>query len=729
MFKGRAQGGPSGRVLDADECRRALKILADPEAGIELRALPSGKHAIHSGKAVESLVEDARRFLADGQQVYYTLNPIPVTLTRSAKDEHVTRRRWLLLDIDPIKPDVNSSATDEEKEEARQLTERVRDYLASLGWPAPLIIDTGNGFHLLYRIDLPATDAVRSSIKRLLYLLAQKLGTEKAAVDRAVHNNSRIAKLPGGWSMKGTCTDDRPWRPVKLLAVPEPIVSVTLEQIQAVPEADPPAPEQETQKPPSWQWRGRASDDSAAYVQKALANEISRVLLAPAGAQGGRNNALNAAAYSLGSLVEGKFLSAEEVTDALTRAARQRGLAEDPNCGESGIAKTIASGLNAGRAAGPRVIPQRAKAETKSAADSVPVGESIIILANKITPRAVEWLWPGRIPLGKLTTFAGVGGLGKTFVLCDITARISRGMDWPDSAGQRSEAGRVLFVSGEDDPDDTLVPRLIELGADLSRVAFLKTEVADLFTLADLKTLDRAIDQLGTDARFVAIDPPTCYLGDADDHKNSELRALLSPLAAWAARRRVALVFNTHLNKAQGRVDAMMRVMGSVAWVNAVRAAHMFARDPEDPERRLFVGMKLNIGKERKGLAYRIVSVGDLAKVEWLGEIETTADDAVNRDSTPKKRSVAASEWLAETFTAADRIPSKEIFTQKRNTTISDDALREAKDEMGITAQQDRGPEGGKVWFWCWSVDARRRWEMRQKLKGSPKPQPEAEVF
>jgi putative DNA primase/helicase len=199
-----------------------------------------------------------------------------------------------------------------------------------------------------------------------------------------------------------------------------------------------------------------------------------------------------------------------------------------------------------------------------------------------------------------------------------------------------------------------------------------------------------------------------------DDHKNAELRGLLTPLKSWASRNNVAVIFNTHVNKPQGaKVVAMMRVMGSVAWVNAVRSAHMFSKDPEDHTRRLFVGMKTNIGKERKGLAYRIAETETLARIEWLGEVDTTADEAVNREK--RKRDVRAAEWLEELFQGLDRMPSKVIYAEMEDKTkLSADALREAKDLMGIRAFQDRDEEGRKCWFWVWTSEDRERWRVRK---------------
>jgi hypothetical protein len=99
-------------------------------------------------------------------------------------------------------------------------------------------------------------------------------------------------------------------------------------------------------------------------------------------------------------------------------------------------------------------------------------------------------------------------------------------------------------------------------------------------------------------------------------------------------------------------VEAMARVVGGVAWVNAVRSALMFSKDPEDNARRLMVGMKNNLGPEEKGLSYRIVPTNGLARVEWLGTVETNADDAINGEK-KQKRADRIKPWLVERFREA----------------------------------------------------------------------------
>ena len=130
----------------------------------------------------------------------------------------MTARRWLLVDVDPVGP-AGVSATDEEKDEARRVVGSVRDDLATREWPAPMVVDSGNGFHLWYRLELPADDG--GLVERCLKALAARHDTPAATVDTSCFNPSRLVKLPGTFARKGDSTDDRPHRLARVLEVPQ----------------------------------------------------------------------------------------------------------------------------------------------------------------------------------------------------------------------------------------------------------------------------------------------------------------------------------------------------------------------------------------------------------------------------------------------------------------------------------------------------------------------------
>ena len=156
---------------------------------------------------------------------------------------------------------------------------------------------------------------------------------------------------------------------------------------------------------------------------------------------------------------------------------------------------------------------------------------SSISLAT-VSEKQVGWLWPDRFAVGKLSLLAGDPGLGKSFVTLDVAARISTGSQWPDGSGN-APLGSVLLMSAEDDLDDTIVPRLRTMDADLSKIrAFDK-----VCTLSKgLLEIENELIAMG-DCRLIVIDPISCYLGKGvDGNSNSDVRGVLAPLAQLAAR-------------------------------------------------------------------------------------------------------------------------------------------------------------------------------------------------
>ena len=530
-------GEPGTKAVDRDEIRRALAILIDPNQTFELRGMPYVRSKACRGDNIDEAIEAAHD-LSNGVGVYYTLNTCRHYLDKAAADGDNVSRRWMLVDVDVERPN-DTNSTDAEKAAAGEVIFAILECLEGLGWPGPVMIDSGNGWHLLYRIDLPNTKLAQQLVKAVLVELASRFDNDKAKVDRAVHNASRISKLPGTWARKGPHSDERPHRMSRLLAAPNPVEVVTAEQMEAfVRKEEKPLPEKPTLKGHTFQPATNGSLDR--WVRKAIENECYSVICAKAGPAEGRNNRLNKAAYTLGGMAAWPEMQEVAARAELFRAAILSGLGERESLG------TIESGWDKGAAA-PRDRPEEkayrngtahANGHVNGKPEIAPGG--LIIWAKNVKVRKVDWLWPGRIPVGKQTTFAGQTGMGKTFTLCDIAARVTNGAEIPYGGGECFQQGKVLIISAEDDADDTIVPRFAELGGDLSRLAFLSPESEDQFSLAALELLSRSLDQMGEDVRMVAIDPPTSYLGKVDDHKNAELRGLLAPLRRWSIQRNVA---------------------------------------------------------------------------------------------------------------------------------------------------------------------------------------------
>jgi hypothetical protein len=141
----------------------------------------------------------------------------------TTRDAHVSRRSIYLIDVDPVRPS-GTSSTDEEKAAASDVITRVRKYLTEMGWPEPIFVDSGNGYHLMYKGD--GCNASSDAWRFLLKALAARFDTAGAKIDTSVHNASRISRLPGTWNRKGPDTPDRPHRIAQVLSYPAKFESV-----------------------------------------------------------------------------------------------------------------------------------------------------------------------------------------------------------------------------------------------------------------------------------------------------------------------------------------------------------------------------------------------------------------------------------------------------------------------------------------------------------------------
>jgi hypothetical protein len=678
-------------VIDPNyaEARRALALLIEPNTTFELRALPHGRSVVC--RSIQEAITAIEGF-QHAAGIYYTLNPCRADLDGPAKAADILRRRWLLVDIDPTRP-ADVSASDTEKAAAAMVAVKVIEDRTGVGWPAPVLIDSGNGYHLLWRVDLPNDKLAQQWLKQALARLGE-LESPEAHVDRAVHNAARISKLPGTWARKGSDTQERPHRLARLLQVPEALGVVTVEQIRELIGPEPKPAEKHVKLTAT---SGPGPD---AYCRAALAGECAAVALEP---DGGRNNRLNLAAFKLGGLLHLGTFSRSDVEAALTHAARRAGLTDKD------IAQTIASGLDAGILE-PREGPEREQPPPAPFLLDPDTTEStgksgrtykfpLIIRGADVQPKVVRWLWQDRIPFGFLTLMAGRTGVGKSFTTLDIAARQTVGGEIPNGGGECFQPGSVLIIS-EDPHDYVLAPRLLEAGADMARVSFMSWEAMGSFTLADSEMLDDTYHAAGS-PKLVVIDPPTNFLGQKDEHRNAEVRGVLMGVSIWSMRHDVATVLITHCNKGIKKdMAALDRVIGSVAWASTSRIAHIFSPHPGERGQAVWIPLKNNLGPVADGLAFRIVTTDTFARVEWLGKVDFNADDAMG--NVPKKsRGVVATEWLEERFRERREWLSDELKRAAAEAGISRNALFAPEvNALPIKKRKQTDATGETTWRW-----------------------------
>jgi len=345
--------------------------------------------------------------------------------------------------------------------------------------------------------------------------------------------------------------------------------------------------------------------------------------------------------------------------------------------------------------------------------DGAIIATPVLKRLSDVTPRPVEWLWAGRFAIGKLTLIAGDPGLGKSFVTLDMAARVSRGTPWPDRRDEPIPAGDVILLSAEDDLEDTIRPRLDAAGADVLRIQAIqgvnyydadsqRATVKSFNLEVDLPALESAIGG-STDCRLVVVDPISAFCGRADGHKNTDVRALLAPLAKLAADHRVAVVAVTHLNKGGG-ANALYRAMGSLAFVAAARAVWLVTKDAENPSRRLFLPAKNNLAPDAgTGLAYSLLASNpdDAAVVAWEAEpVTIRADEALaaqerQGDERKKGKVDASADWLREQLEPGP-LPMRELERRAREAGMSWASVRRAQHVLGVRPRKcGEGP-----WLW-----------------------------
>lgn len=344
--------------------------------------------------------------------------------------------------------------------------------------------------------------------------------------------------------------------------------------------------------------------------------------------------------------------------------------------------------------------------------DAVTAGRELVLeCAKDILPERVTWVWPGRIPLGKLTVFAGDPGLGKSAVSIDVVARVTTNRPFSDNT--LPEAGEAIILSAEDDPADTLRPRLDAAGADVNKVhVFRAVRYTDCsgrateggFNLTtDLLPLEKAL-KAHPDVRVIVIDPMSAYLGETDTHRNASMRGVLTPLGKLASDYDVAIIGIDHLNKSEKK--AIYRVSGSIATVAASRSAWVFVKDDKGGDsRRLMLPIKNNLAKDQEGLASRIEEASSQSetagtiptiRVAWEeGSVRGNADDLLWEKPEQEEASALneAMDWLK-----AYLLEPRESATLKADAErdgLSWSTVKRAKDKLRLKPRKD-----GDHWTW-----------------------------
>lgn len=694
----------------------------------------------------------------EGRSLYFVINRLEGIPPKPgwATNKHITRRILLFVDHDPIRP-TGTSATDAQRDAARSVAERVRKWIGdTVGAEAVRVVDSGNGFHVYYVVDLPPED---TRVQELLARLSVKFSTDQVKVDNKVFDARRISRVPGSVNTKGevhrlcTTVEHNPDAPTVtaeqldtlIAALPEPpkVEKPAKPKKTPPPPPTPPtvtpngaAPPEAPSSPPPKPARKLADEqDGMEGNYRAWLRTVKLEVGLPKSAQDG-----DAKTYRY--LAKGLFhfgLTADRVLRSFCHVINSDLLALNDAWTEAELLRK----LNILEARGPDArfdnFDNFGDGLGRTLVGRDGGGELVTLNLSAVTPKPVVWLVPDTLAAGMLTLFAGPGGQGKSTVTLDIAAALTRGkpalgLDYPNPI-----QGRVLLVGCEDDVDRVIVPRLIALGADRSKVEVVRgvkrsgngeTIDFDLTHVAEL----RAKLLANPDIKLIVIDPVSSFVARAgkDEHKDGEVRSIIDPLALLASETGVAIILVKHLNKGSG--SAVSRVAGSVAFVNGVRVAYVFGRG-HDPETRVMAAAKANVlPRANTAIAFKLRGLNPIEaatmidadgckidyatrdqiarqmfRPEWLGLTDITADQALSPPTAQKRtRADECADMLPELLDG-HAWPDQEIVEKVGERGFSSDAYRKAKSKLNQLppgdpnrlSMQQRGKRREKQW-WVW---------------------------
>lgn len=327
-----------------------------------------------------------------------------------------------------------------------------------------------------------------------------------------------------------------------------------------------------------------------------------------------------------------------------------------------------------------------------------------LLRADQITPEAISWLWTEWLARGKLILSAGSPGTGKTTLAMAMVATVTNGGKWPDGTG--SERGSVVIWSGEDDPKDTLVPRLLACNADLSRVHFVVDAIGPdgprpFDPARDMPLLQSQVTRIG-DVRLIVVDPIVSAVA-GDSHKNAEVRRGLQPLVDLASKIGACLIGITHFTKGTGGKDTTERVTGSLAFAALARVVLATAKDQNAGDY-LITRSKSNIGPDGGGFRYHIEQVDipnhpglTASRVVWGDAVTGSARELIaETEGEQTGQTDNAENWLRGVLSFGPT-PAVDVYRLGGGKGFSEKKLQRTLKKIGGTSEKSAF-HGSWVW-------------------------------
>ena len=298
----------------------------------------------------------------------------------------------------------------------------------------------------------------------------------------------------------------------------------------------------------------------------------------------------------------------------------------------------------------------------------------------------VQWLWYPYIPYGKITIIQGDPGDGKTTLVLNLAAILSRGEKLPETDID-IEPVNIIYQTAEDGLSDTVKPRLIAANAKFSMITVIDESKSRL-SLTDSR-LEEAIEQ--TNAKLLILDPIQAYIGaSVDMNRPNEIRDIMTHLKFVAEKYQCAVILIGHLNKATG-MKASYRGLGSVDIQAAARSVLLVGRVKDSPTIRVMAPTKSSLAPEGEPIAFEL---NKETGFHFIGKYDISIDDLLNGTSSVSKLE-QAEKLLNDMLSDGTPKSQKVIQQQAKYRNISDRTLNEAKRNLNI--KSIKAKDG---WLW-----------------------------
>lgn len=318
------------------------------------------------------------------------------------------------------------------------------------------------------------------------------------------------------------------------------------------------------------------------------------------------------------------------------------------------------------------------------------VESKLLTLYSDVTAMPVNWLWEPYIAIGKITLLQGDPGCGKSSMMMNLIAELSKGGATPDGRAFGAPQ-RIIYQCSEDGAKDTIKPRLVAAGADCRNIAFIDEDVYSGMTLDDESIREAIIEWKPC---LVVIDPIQSYIGnDSDLQMAGKARKLMRRIGMWASTYNCAIVLIGHFSKKEGAKD-LYRGLGSIDVVAAARSVLQVEKSDEDEEVRIVKQVKNSLNSKGADLMFEIrPNTG----FQWLGvaeTVESTPSSEITLETLPKTKHELAALLIKKALAhgAVESMEIKRIMAEYR---IGDKTMNQVKTELGIKPYKKM-----RTWYW-----------------------------